>query len=323
MTAIAPLPQNLESVVDALTARGEGAFSSAQARGAGISRDQLRRLTHRGVVVRLTHGWYARRDPSLTAQDRHRRTAAALCHRIENAVLSHQSALLAMDLSTFAVDLTVVHLTHRTDTTHRRRADCVLHPADASTRDLPHDARTVRCADAIVQAGRINPLTALVAADEALHRRFVTRANLDAALDRYAKQPATRPVAAILARADARSESVAETLARHALNVLGYSPTPQYVIHTEGHRYSVDLELDGLLIEVDGMLKYGPEAHNGASAQEAIRAEKDREAALVRAGYRPPLRLTWHQIVAADGRLRYDNLTHLIAGSRSAAHPQR
>lgn len=323
MTAIATLPQHLEPVIDALTTHGDGVFSSAQAREVGISHDQLRRLAHRGIVVRLTHGWYGRRDPSLTARDLHRRTAAALNRRIEGAVLSHQSALLAMDLPAFAVDLRLVHLTHRNDTSHRRRTDCVLHPADASTRDLPHDARTVSCADAIVQVGHINPLAALVAADQALHVGLITRGDLDVALARFAGRPANGPVAAILAHSDARPESPAETLARYALITLGYSPTPQYEVHTEGHTYPVDLAVDRLLIEVDGLLKYGPESRDGASAQDVVRAEKDREAALVRAGYRPPLRLTWHQIVTADGRLRYDNLARLIAGSRGGPQPQR
>lgn len=321
MTALAPVPPNLEPVVDALMARHDGTFSSAQARDAGISPDQLRRLTRRGTIVRLTHGWYARREPTLSPRDRHRRTAAALSHRIDGAVLSHQSALLAMDLPAFAVDLGLVHLTHRHATSHRRRSDCVLHPADASSRDLPDDAVSVRCADAIVQVGHINPTTALVAADQALRLHNITRADLDDALARFEGKPAMRPVAAILAQADALSESPAETLARHGLTVLGYSPTPQYEIRAEGRTYRADLELDGLLIEVDGMLKYDPEALDGTSTLEVVRAEKDREAALIRAGYRM-LRLTWRQIVTSDGRIRYDNLTQLVNASRAGSRPR-
>ncbi|GAB47110.1 type IV toxin-antitoxin system AbiEi family antitoxin domain-containing protein [Mobilicoccus pelagius] len=319
MSVAAPSP-HLTPLLDALTTGDEGVFSAEQARDAGVSHAQLQRLMRHGLVVRVTHGWYARRDAALDSRELHRRRSVAIQRRLGSAVLSHHSALVAMSLPAFAADHGTVHLTYRTGQVHRRRQGCVIHRGDASTIDLPDTATTVRCADAVVQAGLAHPLAALVAADEALRTRRATTAQLEDSLDRYARRPTAKAVATALTHADARSESPAETLARYALTVLGHTPTPQYEITTAGHTYRADLALDdGLLIEIDGLLKYRTDDGDPRTPADIVEAEKDREADLVRAGHRL-LRLTWKQIVTPDGGLRYDNLAQLLAAARSGGH---
>ncbi|GEM_PF-328358 len=309
------LPTRMTVGVHALTSGPEGHFSLDMARNAGLTSDDLARLIARGVIVRLARGVYARRDPSLAPPQRHRRTALAIASRTPQAVLSHHSALLAHGLPVFAADLSTVHLTHRTDRRDRRRRGFVIHRADHTTTGLPVGAGTVGVANAVVQVGLANPLATLVAADAALHLAMTTSAELKTVASTFSGRPGRASVTAMLRHTDARAQSPLESLTRHALTTLGHTVTPQVHVDTEGRGFDIDLVVDDIAVEVDGLSKYTA-ALDARDPVEIIRAEKAREAALVRAGYHV-LRLTWGEVVAGDGTVRYDNVDRLITTMRT------
>ena len=89
----------------------------------------------------------------------------------------------------------------------------------------------------------------------------------------------------------------------------------QVPIATEGRRYRVDLMIGRLVVEVDGMRKYLPAvrgADDPRTVEDVVRAEKAREAAIVRAGH-PVLRLTWGDIVTAGGDIRYGTVGRMVS----------
>ena len=299
----------------ALTAGPFGLFSTADALAIGLTHETLRTLTRSGVIVRVTHGLYAPRDPALTRTELHRRHAAAVLRRIPHAVLSHHSALIAADLPAFAIDHDTVHLTHRTSPSNRRRAGCVIPRADHTVDRLGVDATSVAVADAVLPVGLANPLSTLVAADAAVRAGMVTLADLSDTARRYTAHPGRAPMTAILDHVDPSAESPAESLARYALTRLGHNVIPQVPIATEGRRYRVDLMIGRLVVEVDGMRKYLPAvrgADDPRTVEDVVRAEKAREAAIVRAGH-PVLRLTWGDIVTAGGDIRYGTVGRMLS----------
>ncbi|GMA38595.1 hypothetical protein GCM10025883_06400 [Mobilicoccus caccae] len=293
------LPPGLRTSLAALTAGEFGLFSTAEALADGVNHETLRAVTRAGVLVRVTHGYYAPRDTSLHRKDRHRRQTSAARRRNPQTVSSHHSALLEMELPAFAADLETAHLTHRTSPSNRRRAGCLIHRADHTVAHLEPGSATVGCADAVLQVGLGNPLATLVAADQAVRTDKVTLTDLRSRATSFAGHPGRSLMVAMLDHVDPSSESPAETLARHALTRLGHDVTPQLPIVAEGNSYRVDFALGRLVLEIDGMMKYLPAARDkddSRTVEEIIRAERAREAAIVRAGH-PVLRMTWSEIV--------------------------
>lgn len=105
----------------------------------------------------------------------------------------------------------------------------------------------------------------------------------------YGRTPGIQRARRAFALADARHESVAESLAAYDLDLLRYSVTPQWPLTVDGQECRSDFRVDGtnVLIEVDGMGKYAD--------PDALRAEKRREQALRHAGYEI-VRLTWEDL---------------------------
>ncbi len=74
----------------------------------------------------------------------------------------------------------------------------------------------------------------------------------------YGRTPGIQRARRAFALADARHESVAESLAAYDLDLLRYSVTPQWPLTVDGQECRSDFRVDGtnVLIEVDGMGKY-------------------------------------------------------------------
>lgn len=227
----------------ALIARDD-VFSAADAQGVGLTGTALARLVRAGSCARLTRGWYAVRAPR-DARDRHGLTATALGRAYAGrALVSHHSALVLLDLPAHEVDLATVHLT----LTHAdrdpasgsavRRRGLVLHrkvaglvPPPASSLPGPRPAAYVPPALAIVQSGLSGTaVSALVAADAALHRGLVTAGDLDVAVGALAGRAGIGPVRAVLGQADGRVESVGESVTGYVVRGLGFELEPQHEI---------------------------------------------------------------------------------------------
>jgi hypothetical protein len=278
-------------------------LSAAAARRAGIAAEAIARHRRSGRLVRLTRGWYAVRPPR-DDHDRHRLTASALGREYSGrALVSHHSALVLLDLPTYDVDLSIVHLTRvclgvdgRPSRIASRRAGLILHqpvsglvPPEGAFFSGLHSAAYVPTEVAVVQAGLTgSPLSSLVAADAALHRGMVTPRDLDAAAGALAGRAGIGPVRAALRQADGRIESPGETLTGFVVRGMGLELEPQFEVLAEGRRYRADFRIKGtrVLLEFDGQVKY-------ASGDPGVLfEEKRREDALRRAGW-IVVRLVW------------------------------
>ncbi|WP_207556058.1 hypothetical protein [Intrasporangium flavum] len=256
--------------------------SAARLSAAGHSDAAIAAAVRAGLLVPLIRGWYSVR-PARDARDLHWLRATAGWRRFGGrALLSHQSVLVAQNLPDYALDLGVVHLTRKGHGTTRNGRGLKVHRA---LPDLPSPLSgglpdRVPTAVGVVQAGLEGvPLTALVAADAALHRGLVTAEQLDLACDLMAGCRGIGPVRAILREADERIESPGESIIGHRLRALGYVLDPQFEVKTDlGPRFA-DFRIRGtrVLVEFDGAQKYG--------GREAAFEEKRREDAMRRKGY--------------------------------------
>ncbi|MER7073482.1 DUF559 domain-containing protein [Terrabacter sp. NPDC000476] len=259
-----------------------GVVATAALVAAGYSDAAIAAAVRSGRLVPLLRGWYAVRPPR-DARDLHRlRTIAGRARFAGRALVSHQSLVLAWDLPDHRVDLRTVHLTRTGPGPTRNGSGVKIH---RPLPDLPpvlwrSRPGEVPLAVGIVQAGLEGvPLTALVAADAALHRGLLTPVELDGACGLLARCRGIGPVRAILREADARTESPGESVLGHRLRRLGHDLDPQFRVESDlGTRFA-DFRIRGtrVLVEFDGEQKY-------ADRPEAFR-EKRREDALRRRGW--------------------------------------
>ena len=156
-----------------------GIASTADLARAGLRPSEIAALAAAHRLTPLVRGWFSVRAPT-TPEERHALTTRALLRaRPGQAVAGHHSALVVLGLPTYRADLNQVRLSRRTPGPTRQRAGYRV------GRAVPIDAQltdTVLPAVAVVQHGLTSgPLSALVAADAAVHRGVLTRDDLDEA----------------------------------------------------------------------------------------------------------------------------------------------
>jgi very-short-patch-repair endonuclease len=220
-------------------------------------------------------------------------------------VASHQSALVLHCARLWRADLDVAHVSRVTGDHTRHRPRAIIHPEPALPAVVTSDGLwTVPVALAVVQVGlyppdlsaQRRPFESLVAADGALHDGLVTVEQLEEAVELLTGHPGIHQVRTLLVHADARHESVGETRLAHVLRRLGYRFTAQVWVSAGGQRWRVDfvLEYEGVIVEFDGLLKYG-----GATGREALAAEKWREDQLRSEGHQV-VRVVWSELDTPD-----------------------
>jgi hypothetical protein len=273
----------------------EDVVSAAHARTCGVTSAEMRRRVRAGQAFPLHRGWYATRRPR-DARDRHLlRTTALLQEYDGQAVASHGSALVLLQLPLEAVDLGTVHLMWLgPDAGFRSYSRVRMHEAiDAPA--LPHRDVTVHPALAVVQAGLLDVTSLVVAGDGALRRGDATRHQIMAAATALRGQRGLIRARAAIPWLDARHESPGESMTALVLRGLGYDLEPQFepgTIGAHGHPERADFVVRGtrVLVEFDGRDKYA--ADSAAQAQSMLFAEKRREDGFRRLGYEV-VRLTW------------------------------
>ncbi|MCM3556808.1 DUF559 domain-containing protein [Janibacter melonis] len=294
-----------------------GVAASSQLVRRGISTRQVARAVRAGDLVRV------RRDALVLGElwrqakpwERHALRARAVVagsHPDRPVVLTHHSALALWGIALHGVD-DRVHLT--TPSGRRGRSDGVV----SSHRAVPppfvtrrEGIRLVTPAAACVQVAAVFGVEAgLVSADDALHRGHVVASDLALAAAALGVSRSSRSPAAVVALADPRVESAAESRARWVFHVLGIEqPTPQVEVYDEDGRFvgRVDFMLRGLrvVVEVDGMSKYTDPTD--------LRAEKRREDRLRELGYEV-VRLTWADL--RDPQVVLRKLTAAMARART------
>ena len=253
-----------------------------------------------------------------SADERHVARAIATAARATSTppVFSHVTAAVLLGLPGYGMRQERVHVTLMNQTNVRSSSAISRHQATLGAAEIV-EVGGLRCTSLSRTMSDVARFAsaeqAAVVLDEGLRRlgaaaHAARGEGLDGAetwrADRYeilAEMPGERGVALArrrLAFADARAESVAESLSRVQLRRLGYSVNLQVEVPApSGSKYRVDFELVGkrTLGEVDGNVKYTDHRLRGArSAEEVVLAEKRREDwirgttgyALVRWGFR-------------------------------------
>lgn len=250
--------------------------------------------------------WTAARNLALA------RIAAVSAQLEVEHVVSHQSAALLWGLPMID-DGAAVHVVQRTASHRRGSADVSRHehqvaPDDVVTlqgRQVTSLARTlVDCAT------HLRPRAALVLADAGL-RAGADRAKLAELVAGMVGHRGVARARLVLNLADDGAESAGESMARHLMLRAGF-PVPQTQVHVQtcdGPAWG-DLGWPAarVLAEYDGAAKYTA----AGDAADAVLAERRREVALERAGWRT-VRITAHDLRRAAGVLT-QLATHLPRG---------
>jgi hypothetical protein len=284
-----------------LTADGHGIVAVADLRRSGLDAHDVRALVAEGEISALARGWYCLGQPS-SPEHRHVLTTRAFLRAHEGRALAgHHSALLVMELPTFRADLKVVRLSRRTPGSPRTRQNQRLGrvvPIEAQGED------TVVPGLAVVQHGlSAGPLSSLVAADAALRRGLLTRADLNLAVGWVAGHPESANIAGFVDLADGRRESPGETRLAHLFHLMRMSVTPQFEISEVGVHAKVDFKVDGemVVVEFDGLVKYGRAADEPdpfgrrRTPNQVVVDEKRREDAIRDLGYEV-VRVVWSDL---------------------------
>lgn len=312
-----------ERAVDewALLADADGIISSVDLRRAGLTPKGVARMVREQRLAVLGRGWYGLR-PASTPEARHfLQTKAQLRAHQGRAVAGHHSGLIVLRLPTYRANLEVVRLNRVTPGSPRTRPTmrlgrCV--PADAISQP------TVVPALAVVQHGiSSGPLSALVAADAALHRGLVTAEELRGAVELVRHHPCSGMVGGFIELADWRRESVGETRLGHAFFLMKLPVTPQFEVTADGFRAVADFKIDGVpvLVEFDGRVKYSRGANepdpfgNRLPPHEVVWREKVREDRLRSLGY-VVVRVIWSDLADPQALARRIAKAIRLAGGR-------
>jgi hypothetical protein len=279
-----------------------GVITTAELADAGASDSQIRRLVRRGALLRLGYGTYARAglvdaEPPGRAREHAMRVAAALAVSGPGAVASHHSAALLHGLDMLGRvpgDHVAVTRPPGGTSTRTGREGIRLHIAT-----LPAEHLSVRrgmpvtsLARTVADLARASPFTqGVVVADSALRSNQASKADLDLCITACAGWPGIRNARRVAAFADARSESVLESISRVAFHDRGLPPPDLQA--WVGHEDEVIARADFLwrayrtVGEADGAVKYADPAR-------AI-AQLDRDARLRAAGFEV-VHFTWQQV---------------------------
>lgn len=285
----------MDSRIHTLLTGTGGACSTAQLRAVGADEFVVAQLVRSGELVRLRRGLFAEGAAWRGAAPEQRliaRTRAVLIDR-PGAAASHASAAVAHGLPLWGVPLTVdvVCAVPR----RRVRAGVRLHPWPKGVQAADVDGLAcVPPAIAIAQVAlEHGHVPGLVCLDRALQRRLITADACAEAGDLLSLgKGARRRLSAVLQSADPSCESVGETRTRVLLMDLGLEVHSQVNITDDrGLVGRVDFLVgERVVIEFDGMVKYG-----GSDGRRALQSEKSREDRLRDAGY-VVVRLVWSDL---------------------------
>ncbi|GAA2744685.1 hypothetical protein GCM10009868_23280 [Terrabacter aerolatus] len=288
--------------IEALAGSQGGVFAAHEAQAAGLTKADLHRAVRSRQLVRVRRGAYVRATvwQQATGDERYRLRCLAVARSRPGDALSHHAAIGMLGLPLWNVDADRIDLVSDTVQSVRRGA-VWLHPDDGVAVVRAADAVCVSPARAVVRTAlTMGQDCAVVAGDAALHRGLVTLDDLMTEVAAVSPhQGRGRALEAVLLM-DGRSESVGESRTRLALRRLGLQPESQVVLRDEEGRFvaRVDLLVDGVVLEFDGLVKYARQrdAEDGAPRpEEVLWLEKRREDAIRRLGH-PVERVIWNEL---------------------------
>lgn len=312
-------------VLAAISANG-GLITRAQALDLGVSPGEIRAALHRrrGEAtprwVVLRRGVYTTAEiwdaldeyvgkPLLLAR------AAGLAAR-RGWVLSHDSSCHLQGIPVLRPEVSLSHLT-RPGWTNAWTEYGVKHHLARFSPDQVVDVDGTKALDlarTAVDMGREHGFRHGLVACDAVMRRGVTRAELEAALEVMVCWPGRRAARQAVALADPGAESVLETLARELVLEAGLGePQTQLPVRTERGIAWCDIVVGNHVIEPDGEIKYTAVEDGGLAAdpRRTVFDEKLRERAITDRGL-VVTRLVWadhwgRRRAEAIARLRRDH----------------
>lgn len=294
----------MDEVLHARLAAGHGTIRAADLLTAGYASQDIRRLVRDGSLHRIRYGVYvdAARYQAADDHGRHVLEIRAVVRALPQHAASHLSALVWWGLPVLRSDLGPVHVCG-IDKGHPRSSPSLqVHRSVSAADVVQHRGIPVVAAElAVLQTCQlVGPRAAIVAAEGGLRARSVCRQEL---LRREGCGSWGVPAAQVVALADQHSESAGESWCRLVFAGLGLvQPEQQVEIRDDRGRFVARVDFlfreRRLIVEFDGALKYA-----GADGREALIAEKRREDALRRLGYRV-VRLTWADLHDPERVLR-------------------
>jgi very-short-patch-repair endonuclease len=274
------------TILDDINSLG-GLAATRELHQRGWSKHYIRAVVASGEIIRVRQGWYCASSlPAIFI------AAARVGGPITCVTAARYLKLAARDLPTVHVSLT--HNAARPRTSYDKTKRLSQNP-DATI--ITHwTDQTVRSARLVAPVRQIlrdmvwcqPPEYVVAAADSALRLGFITQ-------QQWASDVAELPrrLRRLLARVDASSESIIESLMRFRLAAMGIASRSQVRIHGVGR---VDLLIgEKLVIELDGW-KYHHE-------RDDFEEDRRRDAELARQGYRV-LRFTYRQLTTEWARVR-------------------
>ncbi len=268
-------------------------YTRAQILADGTTGDELRGLLRSGSRIRLARGVYVdSSDLDTWEEERYRLRVRATAIRSELA-MTHVSAAALYGLPLPGADLSEVHMMQVRYGGNRHRARRHVHSGS-----LPGECLTTvdgvvatSVARTLVDVAKTQPrLTAVAAADSALHQELCTYEDIADALTSIRRHRGAPRARLAMVLADGRSESPGETWTRLALNE-GALPDTELQIDVYDETGRLVGTADGgypefgLLWEYDGEAKYHRLLRPGQSTLDTILKEKNRENDFIELGY--------------------------------------
>lgn len=284
----------------------------------GFTDHQLGVMVRTGVLHRIRRGAYADKPlwDALSDADKHRVLCRAVLRRAHPlTALTHVSAVVERGVPVWNVSLDEVHTT-RTDGKGARREAGVVHHVGLLSEEDVEELNGVRISPAPRSAVEViastTPEAALVVINGMLHAHLMTRDELTESARAMKHWPHTLAAHLVLAMADDRMESPAETRTYFMCRQQQLPrPEPQFVVRDE--RGEVFARVDfawpehGVFLEFDGRIKYERFRRDGESLEQYLLREKRREVRICQLTGWVCLRIGWSDLenpVATAARIR-------------------
>lgn len=273
----------------------------------GWTKNGLRAAVEDGTLDRVRRGSYAPASERSLLEDHLLRTAAAWGVRSPDHVVSHTSAAVLHGLPVRNAALAEVHLTRWSSCHGNLKAGVRLHRAKVPDGQVVvlHGIRVTCLERTIADLARWEPFEWGVAATDAALRAEAHPQLMVELADQGNRKRNNGRFRQVLAFADARAESTAESMSRVSIARAGL-PTPelQFEVHLPERGGWVATSDFGwpeqrIVGEMDGKTKYTADPRRGRTAADVIMDEKQRDALIVECDYTPT---HWGWQTACDHR---------------------
>lgn len=269
-----------------------GVVFTHELRSRGVGANGVRRMLRDDELFRLRRGAFSTTTPADAIQ-RHRQLITSTLPMVSpQSILSHVSAGVTHGLPVGREELERVTVTRPgkgggrvTPYLHQYRT-----PLPASDIEDCTEGRRTSLARTVIDLARsASDMGVAVAAADVALRLGATRDELEAQLRAAVRRRGLAQARTAVELANARSESVGESVSRVAIWWLGLPPPVlQYEVRVAGATYRADFAWpeQRVLGEFDGKIKYDELVRTDDTAAAVIMREKRRDADLVSAGWR-------------------------------------